>query len=104
MSDTMRRVPGMSSDLPACCASASRGGLTVTPLDEHLAAPGIVQPHDTAGMVRIAGGSFLMGTNSREGYPDDGEGPVRKVNLRPFWMDATTVSNARFETFVEATK
>ncbi len=44
-----------------------------------------------------------MGTNSREGYPADGEGPIRKVWLRPFWIDAAVVSNARFGAFVDAT-
>src|SRR3712207_4381913 len=44
-----------------------------------------------------------MGTDSREGYPADGEGPIRKVRLRPFWIDRTAVSNARFADFVAAT-
>lgn len=44
-----------------------------------------------------------MGTNSREGYPSDGEGPVRTVRLEPFWMDSTVVSNAQFARFVSAT-
>ena len=57
----------------------------------------------TAGMALLPGGSFLMGTDSREGYPADGEGPVRKVRLAPFWIDAAAVSNARFAEFVAAT-
>jgi formylglycine-generating enzyme len=44
-----------------------------------------------------------MGTDDGEGYPDDGEGPVRPVTLRPFAIDAVAVSNARFAEFVEAT-
>jgi sulfatase modifying factor 1 len=51
-------------------------------------------------MVLLVGGEFLMGTNSREGYPADGEGPVRKVRVNPFWIDPTVVSNARFGAFV----
>jgi formylglycine-generating enzyme len=93
-------MPGMSSRAFACCASASRE----SPNTETPEPPVTRQSHSTDGMVLIPGGSFLMGTNSREGYADDGEGPVRKVSLRPFWMDATTVSNAEFEKFVEATK
>lgn len=54
----------------------------------------------TEGMVLLPGGSFLMGTNSQEGYAADGEGPVRKVNLDPFWIDTTTVTNAQFGEFV----
>jgi formylglycine-generating enzyme required for sulfatase activity len=44
-----------------------------------------------------------MGTNSREGYPADGEGPARRIRLNPFWIDPTAVSNARFSAFVAAT-
>ena len=32
-------------------------------------------------MVRIAGGSFLMGGDDPDAFPDDGEGPVREVTL-----------------------
>ncbi len=55
-------------------------------------------------MILLPGGSFLMGTNSREGYAADGEGPVRKVTLNPFWIDATTVSNEQFAAFVTQTQ
>ena len=54
-------------------------------------------------MVRLPGGTFVMGSDEREGYPADGEGPVRRVRLRPFWIDAHAVSNARFAAFVAAT-
>ncbi|MDF7806696.1 formylglycine-generating enzyme family protein [Pontiellaceae bacterium B12219] len=54
-------------------------------------------------MVRLEGGTFLMGTDDAIGYPDDGEGPVRAVNLNPFYMDQYTVSNADFAKFTEAT-
>jgi formylglycine-generating enzyme required for sulfatase activity len=54
-------------------------------------------------MVRLDGGSFLMGTDDGEGYPEDGEGPVRQVRLQPFWIDAAAVSNAQFSAFVEQT-
>ena len=40
------------------------------------------------GMVLLPGGEFLMGTDDGVGYPQDGEGPVRRVSLRPFWIDA----------------
>ena len=44
-----------------------------------------------------------MGDASGEGYPDDGEGPVHDVHLDPFFIDATTVTNAAFAAFVKAT-
>jgi formylglycine-generating enzyme required for sulfatase activity len=54
-------------------------------------------------MVYIRGGEFLMGTDDREGFPADGEGPVRRVRVRPFFMDRTAVTNAQFARFVQET-
>lgn len=51
----------------------------------------------------LPGGTFLMGTNDPDGFPADGEGPVREVTLSPFRMAATTVTNAQFAQFVRAT-
>jgi len=44
-----------------------------------------------------------MGNPRGDGYAADGEGPVREVRLDPFWIDSTTVTNAAFARFVEAT-
>ena len=44
-----------------------------------------------------------MGNPRGDGYAADGEGPVREVGLDPFWIDRTTVTNAAFARFVEAT-
>jgi formylglycine-generating enzyme len=57
----------------------------------------------TLGTVGLDGGVFLMGTDDPARFPNDGEGPVRTVALRPFWIDTVVVSNARFATFVDAT-
>ncbi|CAG7637419.1 Formylglycine-generating enzyme [Paenibacillus allorhizosphaerae] len=54
-------------------------------------------------MVYLAGGTFLMGTDDTEGFPADGEGPVREVELSPFYIDKTTVTNAEFADFVRDT-
>jgi formylglycine-generating enzyme required for sulfatase activity len=54
-------------------------------------------------MVALPGGAFLMGTDYENAFPDDGEGPVRRVTLSPFLLDRHTVSNRRFARFVEAT-
>ncbi|MFC0105969.1 formylglycine-generating enzyme family protein [Kibdelosporangium aridum] len=61
------------------------------------------QDGDTVGMVLLPGGSFLMGTDDAEGFPEDGEGPVREVTLASFWIDAFAVSNERFARFVDDT-
>jgi formylglycine-generating enzyme len=57
-------------------------------------------PH---GMVQLAGGEFLMGNAGPHAYRDDGEGPIRRVRLDPFWIDACAVSNADFARFVAET-
>jgi formylglycine-generating enzyme required for sulfatase activity len=44
-----------------------------------------------------------MGTDDKEGFPADGEGPVRLVRVKPFLMDRTTVTNAQFAEFVKTT-
>jgi sulfatase modifying factor 1 len=54
-------------------------------------------------MVLLDGGDFLMGDAGASAYPDDGEGPVRRVRLDPFWIDPTAVSNRDFARFVEET-
>ncbi|GGF27202.1 hypothetical protein GCM10010954_27810 [Halobacillus andaensis] len=54
-------------------------------------------------MVYLPGGDFLMGTEDKEGFPFDGEGPVRKVKVDPFYIDAHTVSNGDFTQFVKET-
>ena len=54
-------------------------------------------------MIRLDGGRFLMGTDSPQAFPADGEGPVREVTLNSFYLDRNPVTNARFEEFVRAT-
>uniref|UniRef100_UPI00357102A7 formylglycine-generating enzyme family protein n=1 Tax=Alicyclobacillus cellulosilyticus TaxID=1003997 RepID=UPI00357102A7 len=54
-------------------------------------------------MILLPGGEFLMGTDSNEGFPQDGEGPVHKVFLDPFYISPCAVTNAEFAAFVEAT-
>lgn len=56
-----------------------------------------------AGMKRLAGGSFLMGTDSDLAWRADGEGPVREVRVAPFHIDIEAVTNAQWEEFVAAT-
>lgn len=48
------------------------------------------------------GGSFLMGSDDRR-FPEDGEGPVRRVTLKPFRIAVHAVSNLQFGDFVRAT-
>lgn len=54
-----------------------------------------------AGMVLIPGGVFDMGGDNDQASPD--EYPKHKVQVSPFYMDITEVTNAQFKKFVEAT-
>jgi formylglycine-generating enzyme required for sulfatase activity len=51
----------------------------------------------------IPGGVFRMGNERDYGFPPDGEGPEHEVELRPFLLDATCVTNEQFNEFVHAT-
>lgn len=59
--------------------------------------PRLTQTH--RGMVRIGGGTFLMG--SSEFYPE--ERPVHVASVDAFWMDRHLVTVAEFRRFVKAT-
>jgi formylglycine-generating enzyme len=100
---TTRDVP---EDHGQCCV-ASRVGppqdsdlLALGPRAVAVASTGMIA---TSEVVRVEGGEFLMGTEDPYGFAADGEGPVRTVTLKPFWIDAYAVANARFAAFVEAT-
>ena len=51
----------------------------------------------------LSGGVFRMGTDSTEGFREDGEGPMRSVTVAPFCIDPYTISNHDFAAFVDAT-
>ena len=55
-------------------------------------------------MVELPGGRFLMGAEDAEGFPADGEGPIREVEVAPFYIDAAVVTNADFSRFVKSTR
>ena len=54
-------------------------------------------------MVYLPEASFLMGTDSKEGFPADGEGPVREMYTDAFYIDACAVTNDEFAAFIEDT-
>jgi formylglycine-generating enzyme required for sulfatase activity len=66
-----------------CCAGANK----------------LTRKANTGAMVWLAGGSFLMGSNSF--YPE--ERPMHPETVGGFWIDAHPVTNAEFRRFVDAT-
>lgn len=98
---------------PKACCAASRG---TTEVELNITQPRkrlVVKKEGQASsavleslkqkLVYIEGGTYLMGTESREGFPADGEGPIRKVTMRGFYMSPYTVNNQEFKAFVDAT-
>nr|WP_246880460.1 formylglycine-generating enzyme family protein [Sporosarcina sp. 6E9] len=81
------------------CCSASRQP-NENPVKKHNIEP----PKEISkeNMVYLPGGKFLMGTNDTVGFPDDGEGPIREVSVKPFYIDKFAVTNAQFAKFIEA--
>jgi len=96
----------MNQHSKACC-SASRQliDLDVQPVEQEPLLAEAVQAEPsqlTIEWVNLPGGTFLMGTDDAEGFPNDGEGPVRTVELAPFRISAHTVTNAQFQAFAQA--
>ncbi|MFJ2766573.1 formylglycine-generating enzyme family protein [Streptomyces sp. NPDC087300] len=91
-----------SQGSPARCCMPTSGGAHVAPAPP-LSVGRAPAMYSAQGTVHLPGGEFLMGTEDAEGFPGDGEGPVRRVRLAPFRIDACAVSNDRFAAFVAAT-
>jgi formylglycine-generating enzyme len=68
-----------------------------------MTAQGLATAPDTAQLVPLRGGRFLMGTDDDYAYGEDGERPVRTVHVDPFLIARHCVSNRRFEEFVADT-
>lgn len=66
-----------------------------------LSAPASQPTTAPAGMVWVAGGDFVMGTDDPQALPN--EHPARAVRVGGFWMDVAPVTNAQFRKFVQAT-
>src|SRR5260370_40045986 len=62
---------------------------------------GQVRTKSPPAMVWIPEGTFLMGTNDKESFPN--EQPAHLVQVQGFWMDEHDVTNTEFSKFVEAT-
>lgn len=91
----MRNIEKMEGK--RCCTPARAGSLTLTQAEFERSGG-----RSYAEIVEIPGGTATVGTRSPQ-IPDDGEGPIRRVVIKPFRMAVTTVTNQEFRAFVEAT-
>jgi formylglycine-generating enzyme required for sulfatase activity len=89
--------------MSSSCCTPGRATLTIAPAAS-------TAPHRSETALRIAkqliglpGGRFLMGGDDPDGIAADHEGPVREVEVAPFRIAPTTVTNAQFASFVKAT-
>ena len=53
-------------------------------------------------LVAVPRGRFIMGASDGP-HPEDGEGPAREIELSPYQIGLTAVSNAEFRAFTDAT-
>ena len=93
-------TPGKKS----CCAAGNPPAAEASAPATESAPRRRAQSGSAAGMVQLEGGTFRMGTDTANGFPADGEGPVREITLDPFFIDIHPVTNRRFREFVEATR
>lgn len=90
----------METNKPSCCSASRASDPVVHLLESRITVP---SAPNKEGMIYLPGGAFLMGTDDADGFASDGEGPVREVELSPFYIDPCTVTNAEFAEFVDAT-
>ncbi|WP_331871578.1 formylglycine-generating enzyme family protein [Cohnella abietis] len=91
---------------PCCAARRTADQLEHQPIS--FASPTFKEGRSTKpelqeNMVFIPGGSFIMGSDLKEGFPADGEGPPRLVHVDAFSISAYAVTNAQFQAFVADT-
>lgn len=97
-------VHSLAALIKTCCMPAA--GRSVVEVEGSHAAADAPREHAAviqSRMVPLPGGAFLMGTDSSEGFPLDGEGPVREVTVDPFAIDRKPVTNELFARFIAAT-
>src|SRR3954454_3839087 len=85
----------------SCCVPGRPGNVPATSIAPSARPSG--HGADVVDDVLLPGGRFRMGTDDRQGFPSDGEGPIRQTEVSPFRIDRFAVSNERFAGFVAAT-
>ncbi|CAE7193896.1 APC8 [Symbiodinium sp. CCMP2592] len=88
------------------CSSLSRGASTKGEHSQPVRFEGLSDSakRHNEDMVSIPAGRFHMGERKdRVHFPQDGEGPVRPVQMSSFWMDRFEVSNEKWQDFARET-
>ena len=99
-SNPFRLVPGVNP----CCVPSKQRAETLALSRNMSGGRRPARARSTEGMIKLDGGRFWMGTEDKEGFPADGEGPIREVVVDGFFMDRAPVTNEQFREFVRATQ
>lgn len=83
-----------------CCAVGRENMGEVAAIEQVISVSAEIA--NTTDMIRLDGGSFLMGSSDPT-FPTDGEGPIREVGVNPFYIDPYVVTNTQFAAFIDAT-
>lgn len=86
-----------------CCAPGRGAGGPASRVDAPAPATERANRSELPPRIELPGGTFRMGTTDADGFPDDGEGPIRAVTLTSFALDETAVTNEQFARFVADT-
>jgi formylglycine-generating enzyme len=95
-------VPGLQNRFPQPNSAAGGGPL---PRVRQTGTDGRARPRLLRARPRPdrGGGARARERQRRPHRPQDREGPIREIDLPPFWIDPVAVTNARFAEFVDAT-
>lgn len=96
------KAAAKTSDCRKACCSPSRMADAVSTKGGAQVLPSPCLPAQGVKTVLVPGGTAWLGTNHPR-LKDDGEGPLRRKKVTSFRMAETTVTNAEFQAFVEAT-
>ena len=94
MSDPHQHDNANDHPTPSCCAPSAPHETPSKP--QPAAAPNTTVSAPSRPTIALPGGTFLMGTDYRDAFPFDGEGPIRPVSLSPFRIDTYPVTNRDF--------
>ncbi|RZU62595.1 formylglycine-generating enzyme family protein [Zhihengliuella halotolerans] len=84
---------------PGACCTPGRSGASAPSSSEPASGGGVHRVPQAA----VPAGVFRMGDSRGDRNAADGEGPVHEVDLGAFSIDSTTVTNADFARFADAT-
>ncbi|RXH57886.1 formylglycine-generating enzyme family protein [Granulicella sibirica] len=93
-------VPATGPVKSACCSPAAHRDSASEPVRLH---PSESKPDTARTSVYLPAATFLMGTDYKDAFSADGEGPIRPVKLDAYEIDTYPVTNRDFAAFIRDT-